>query len=89
MGFPSGAMVKNTLANAVDAGDAHSISGSGKIPGTGIGNPLQYSCLENSMDCRAWWATAHGITKSQTHLSNWACTHKKLNPKSSNHKKKI
>ena len=45
MGFPSGAMVKNTPANAVDTGDAHSISGSGKIPGTGIGNPLQYSCL--------------------------------------------
>ena len=70
MGFPSGAMVKNPPANAVDAGDAYSISGSEKIPGTGNGNPLQYSCLENSMDCRAWWATAHGITKSQTQLSN-------------------
>ena len=40
--------------------------------GVGNGNPLQYSCLENSMDRGAWWATVHGVTKSQTWLSNWA-----------------
>ena len=70
MGFPGGAMVKNPPISAVDAGDAHSISGSGKIPKTGNGSLLQYFCLGNSRDCRAWWATAHGITKSQTQLIN-------------------
>ena len=44
-------------------------------PGGGNGNLLQYSCLENSMDREAWWATAHGVTKSQTQLSVWAYTH--------------
>ena len=39
-------------------------------PGEGHGNPLQYSCLENLMDKGAWWATVHGVTKSQTRLSN-------------------
>ena len=39
-------------------------------PGEGHGNPLQYSCLENSMDRGAWWATVHGVTKSWTHLSD-------------------
>ena len=47
----------------------------GKIPGEGNGNPFQYSCLENSMDRGAWWATAHAITKSQTlSLFTWAFT---------------
>ena len=40
----------------------------------GNGNPLQYSCLENSMDRGAWWVTVYGITKSQTRLSDWVCT---------------
>ena len=44
--------------------------GSGRSPGEGNGNPLQYSCLENSMDGGAWWATVHGVTKSQTRLSD-------------------
>ena len=44
------------------------IPGSGKSPGGGRGNPLQYSCLENSMDRGAWWATVHGVTQSQTGL---------------------
>ena len=43
-----------------------SIPGLGKSPGEGNGNPFQYSCLENSMDGGAWWATVHGVTKSQT-----------------------
>ena len=47
-------------------GDTSSIPGLGKSPGEGNGNPLQYSCLENSMNRGAWWATVHGVTKSQT-----------------------
>ena len=43
------------------------IPGSGRPPGGGNGNPLQYSSLENSMDREAWWATVYGIVKSQTH----------------------
>jgi len=43
---------------------------SGRSPGEGNGNPVQYSCLENSMDRGAWWATVHGVAKSQTPLSN-------------------
>ena len=52
-------------------GDLGSIPGSGRSPGEGNGNPLQYSCLENSMDGGAWWATVHGVTKSRTWLSNF------------------
>ena len=52
------------------AGDAGSISGSGRAPGGGNGNPLQYSCLENPMDRRTWRTTVRGVTKSQTGLSN-------------------
>ena len=59
-------MVKNLPANARDTRDAGSISGSGRSPGEGNGNPLQYSCLENSMDRGAWQATVHGVVKSQT-----------------------
>ena len=49
-------MVNNPLANAGDAGDSGSIPGSGRSPEEGNGNPLEYSCLENSMDRGAWWA---------------------------------
>ena len=66
MGFPGGAVVKYPLANAGDTGDAGLIPGSGSSPGVGNGNPLQYSCLENSMDRRTWWSTVHGVAKSQT-----------------------
>ena len=52
--------------SACNAGDPGSIPGSGKSPGEGNGNPPQYSCLENSMDRGAWWATVHGVTNSQT-----------------------
>ena len=58
-------MVKNPLANTGDTGNMGSIPRSGRSPGEGSGNPLQYSCLENSMDRGAWWAIVHGITKSQ------------------------
>ena len=47
------------------------IPGLGRSPGEGNGNPLQYSCLENSMDGGAWWATVQGVTKSQTRLSKF------------------
>ena len=65
-GFSGGSVVKNPLANAGDAGDVGSIPGSGRSPGGGNGNPLQYSCLRNSMDRGAWWAIILGVAKSQT-----------------------
>ena len=58
-----GLVVKNLPANA---GEVGSIPGSGRSPGEGNGNPLQYSCLENSMDRRTWWATVHGVAESWT-----------------------
>ena len=53
-------MVKNLPANARNTGDKGSIPGSRRAPGVGSGNPLQYSCLENSMDRGVWWGTVHG-----------------------------
>ena len=64
------AVVKNLPASAGDAGDMGLILESGRSSGVGNGNPLQYSCLENPMDRGAWQATVHGITKSQTKLSD-------------------
>ena len=61
--LPGGSVSK---VSACNAGDLGSIPGLGRSPGEGNGNPLQYSCLENSMDRGAWWATVHGVTKSQT-----------------------
>ena len=58
-------------ASACNAGDVGSIPGSGRSPGEGNGNPLQYSCHENPMDRGAWWATVHGVAKSQTRLSDF------------------
>ena len=52
-------------------GDLGSIPGSGRSPGEGNGNPLQYSCLENPMDGGVWWATVHGVSKSWTRLSDF------------------
>ena len=60
--------------SACDAGDPGSIPGSGRSPGEGNGNPLQYSCLENPMDGGAWWATVHEVAKSQTGLSDFTLT---------------
>ena len=68
MGFPGGSEVKASACNVVDLG---SIPGSGRSPGEESGNPLQYSCLENPMDGAAWWATVHGVAKSQTRLSDF------------------
>ena len=61
-------MVKNQSANTGDIRDTGSIPGLGRFHGRGYGNPLQYSCLENSMDRGAWQATAHRVAKSQTQL---------------------
>ena len=61
VGFPSGSVVKNPPP--ANAGDMGSIPGSRRSPGGGNGNPLQYYCLENPMDRKAWWATAHRVKK--------------------------
>ena len=66
MDFPGGADGKESACNARDPG---SIPGLGRSPQEGHGNPLQYTCLENSMDRGPWWATVHEVTKSQTQLS--------------------
>ena len=57
---------KNMPAKSGDIRDTGSIPGSGRSSGEGNGSPLQYSCLENSMDRRAWWCTVHGVAKNQT-----------------------
>ena len=62
-------MIKNMLVNEGDTGDMGSVPGSGRSPGEGNGNPLHYSCLENTMNRGAWWATDHGVTRNQTRLS--------------------
>ena len=69
MGFPRWLRVKKSANNA---GDAGFISGLGRSPGEGNGNPLQYSCLENSMDRGTWWATVHGI--AEMNMTYHACT---------------
>ena len=66
--------VKKLPANAGDVRDAGSILGSGRSPGGGHGNPLQYSCLENLMDRGTWWATVHRAAKGRT-LLKWLSTH--------------
>ena len=65
-GFPGGTVVMDLPANARDARDMSSIPGLGRSPGVGNGNPSQYSCLENSTDRGAWWATVQGVTKRWT-----------------------
>ena len=57
--------------SACSAGDPGTIPGSGRSPEEGNGSPLQYSCLENSMERQAWWATIHGVAKSRTQLSGF------------------
>ena len=70
-GFPGGSEVKESACNV---GGLSLIPGSGRSPGEGNGNPLQYSCLENPMDAGAWWATVHGVAKSRTRLSYFTFT---------------
>ena len=71
MRFPGGSNGKESACNA---GDPGLIPGSGRSPGEGNSTPLQCSCLENSMDGVAWWATVHGVTKSRTRLSDFTFT---------------
>ena len=66
-GFPGGSDGKESAYNA---GDWGLIPGLGSSPGEGNGNPLQYSCLENSTDREVWRATIHGVGKSRTRLSD-------------------
>ena len=73
LGFSGGAVIKNSPADVGDTRDMCSVPGSGRAPGEGNDNPLQYSCLENSMDRGAWRATVHGFAKSQTRLSTYVC----------------
>ena len=68
-------MVKNPPANAGDTGDVGSIPGLGRSPEGGNGNPLQYSCLENSMDRGALKATIHGVANSRTRLNGFTSLH--------------
>ena len=67
VGFPGGSDGKESPCNA---GDPGLIPGLGRSPGEENGNPLQYFCLENSVDRGTWWATVHGFTKSWTQLSD-------------------
>ena len=67
-------VVKNSPANAGGSRDDSLIPGSGRAPGVGNGNPLQYSCLGNPKDREAWWATVHRVAKSWHNLSDLACT---------------
>ena len=69
-GFLGGSMVKNLPVNGGDTGDVGSIPGLERSPGGGNGNPLQYSCLENSMDRKVWQAIVHRVPNSWTQLSD-------------------
>ena len=75
MGLLGGTVLKNLPADAGDARDAGLIPELGRLPGEGNDNPLQYPCLENSMDRGAWQATIHGVAKSQTRLIIHTHTH--------------
>ena len=71
MGFPGGSDGKES---AWGVGDQGVVPGLGRSPKEGNGNPFQHSCLENPMGGEAWQATVHGVTKSQTRLSNFTFT---------------
>ena len=72
LGFPGGSEVK---ASAWNAGEPGSIPGSGRSPGEGNGNSLQYSCLENPVEGGTWWARVLGVAKSRTRLSKFTSLH--------------
>ena len=66
MSFPGGTVINNPPANVGGKRDVGSIPGLGRYPGVGNGKPVQYSCLENSMDREVWQTTVYGVSKSQT-----------------------
>ena len=70
MGFSGGSVDKESAGDAGDAEDTGLIPGSGRSPGGGHGNLLQYSCLENPHGQTAWWPTVHEVAKRQTRLSD-------------------
>ena len=72
-------MVKNLPAMEEDSGNSGFISGSGRSPGGGNGNPVQCSCLENPKDRRVWQTTAHAVAKSQTQLNTQIHRHTHTN----------
>ena len=76
-------MVKNLPAKVEDARDMGLVPGSGRSPGGGQGNPLQYSCLGNPMDRGAWWDRAHGVTQSWIRLKRLSVHTHKNDPQSS------
>ena len=85
---PMALWVKKSICNAGARGDTGLIPASGRSPGGGNGNPLQYSCLENSMERRAWQAIVHMVEESWTQLSMstttmWLCARKKKNIRNS------
>ena len=82
-GFPGGSVSKESSCNVVDL---RSIFGLGRSPAEGHGIPLEYSCLENSKDRGAWWATSHGIAKSR---HNWATKHSTEGEVSFSHNKSL
>ena len=77
-------MIKNSPASAEEVRDTDWIPGSGRSPGEGHGNPLQYSCLENPMDRGTWRSTVHGIAQSWTGLKQLRTAHSSSNS-DSNH----
>ena len=77
LGFPGGSGSKEPTCQSGDVRGAGSISGSGRSPGVGHGNPLQYSHLENSMDRGAWLATVHRVAQSRTELK-WVSKHARM-----------
>ena len=66
VGYDQASLVAQSVESHCNAGDLASTPGSGRSPGEGNGNPLQYSCLENPKDRGAWWATVYEVVKSQT-----------------------
>ena len=78
-GSPGDSVVKNLPSNAGATGDAGVIPGSGRSPGIGNGNPLQYSCLGNPMDRAVWWGTVHGVTRVR-HNRAPECTQRPCSP---------
>ena len=83
LGFPSDSAVKESTCSSRDTGDVGLIPGSGRSPGRGTGNPLQYSCLEIPVDIGVWLATVHGVAeglemteRTQTYLCLRSCIYK-------------